>query len=125
MKKILVLTDFSENSANAYRYAARLACQVQAHIQLVFSSNGLGMSLQDFEQFPILWVPDKASFQAPKQLVYVTDYTDQDPAIVDQVKSFAHLFQAEVTLIHFFSPADRVRLAQIKKEGEVLHQIMA
>ncbi|QMU26662.1 universal stress protein [Adhaeribacter radiodurans] len=199
MKKMLVLTDLTDNSANAYRYAAQLACQLQASIQLVFSFNGAAMTLnshslhsqklqsfakryacaslqkndgnrtecllcsdkwlealpllvgvhqpdliiagsdileqihqeqgpmplQALEQYPILWVPDQAHFQAPKHLLFVTDYTDQDPAIVEQVKAFAHLFQAEVTLIHFYSATDRVRLAQIKKEGEVLHRLLA
>lgn len=198
MKTFLVLTDLTENSANAYRYAVQLACQVQANIKLVFCTNGVALSItnhllysqrlqsfakryaclsgqktnqlhteclisgdkwlealplltnvhqpdliiagsgileqleegrlpmqmEPFEQFPILWVPEKSNYLPLKKLVYVTDYTDQDPATIDQLKAFASLFNSEVSLIHFYTLTDRVRLSQIKKEGAILHKLI-
>jgi len=198
MKKILVLTDFSENSVNAYRYAVQLACQVDANILLVFSSDGEGISLtkqmqysqmlhsfakryacdsrqknnphhleclisgdawaqaiplliqvhqpdmvvagsgllthlqketevislQLFEQCPIIWVPEKANYQPLKDLVFVTDFTDQDPAVIDLLERFAGQVKAAITLLHFYSRNDRNHLAEIKKSGAELHWIL-
>jgi nucleotide-binding universal stress UspA family protein len=195
MKKILVLTDFSENSVNAYRYAVKMACQVQAELLVLFSTNGVAMSLtkqlqysQQLNSFakryacdtrqqahphhtecllssdswpellpamvgvhqpdliiagsdllaaieqgrgafplasfagcPVLWVPEQASYQPLAQLAFVTDFTDQDPAVVDQVKQLAQTLGAQVSLVHFYPRADRSRLAEIKKQGAVLH----
>jgi len=198
MKKILVLTDFSENSVNAYRYAVQLACQLEANILLVFSSNGQQISLtnqmqysqmlysfakryacdsrqkanpnhleclisgdswpeaiplliqvhqpdlvvagsnllsqlqkkeeeitlQLFEQCPIIWVPEKANYQPLKNLVFVTDFTDQDPAVIDQVERFAQEVKASVTLLHFYARTDRNHLVEIKKRGAELHWLL-
>lgn len=51
MKKILVLTDFSANSVNAYGYAVKLACHLKAEILLLFSTNGSPLSLTDQFQY--------------------------------------------------------------------------
>jgi hypothetical protein len=198
MEKILVLTDLSDNSVNAYRYAVELACKVQGDILLVFSSNGEALtlshhlqcsqrlhsfakryachthqkanpsstqclisndawtealpllinvhqpdlvvagsglleffqkgqqawSLQNIEQCPVLWIPDKARFSGWHHLVYVTDFSDQDPAVVEQVKAFAALLEATVSLVHFYPKTDRNQLAEIKRQGEELHGLM-
>lgn len=195
MKKILVLTDFSENSINAYRYAAKLVYQLKADIMLLFSTNGNALSLTDqfqysqqlhsfamryagdarsqansyhteclissdlwqqliktmvqvhqpdliiagcgllkpiehnqealslaeFEACPILWIPEKANYQPLQNIVFATDFTDQDEAVIEQVRNFAGLFGADVSLVHFYSTADRNHLAGIKREGVELH----
>jgi nucleotide-binding universal stress UspA family protein len=195
MKKILVLTDFSENSVNAYRYAVQLACQVKAELLVLFSTNGAAMSLtgqlqysqqlnsftkryacdtrmqaspyhtecllssdpwqellpamvgvhqpdlilagsdllapieqgqeafslQQLDLCPVLWVPEKANYQALQHLVFVTDFTDQDPAVVEKVKKLAQTLGAQVSLVHFYPTADRSRLAAIKKTGGTLN----
>lgn len=196
MEKILVLTDFSENSVNAYRYAVELACKFKAQILLVYSTNGESISLtsqtrysqilysfakryacgsrlkaspehteclisaepwfkaipllieshrpdmvmagsdllqklekgqthnslQIFDLCPVIWVPEKASFQEVKNLVFVTDFTDQDPGVLEQVKQLAEQFRAQVTLVHFYSRNDFSRFAGIKKAGSSLQQ---
>ena len=198
MKTILVLTDFSESSVNAYRYAVQLACQVKANILLVFSTNGNTISLtnqmqysqmlhsfakryacdsrsksysnvteclisgdrwvdaiplliqvhqpdlviagselltliqdkeealalQHFQTCPIIWVPKKASYQPLKNLVFVTDFTDQDPAIIDQMKELARQFKASISVVHFYTSTDRNRLTEIKREGAALHRFL-
>jgi nucleotide-binding universal stress UspA family protein len=195
MKKILVLTDFSENSVNAYRYAVKAACQLKAELLVLFSTNGAPMSLtsqlqyaqqlnsftkryacdtrmhanpyhaecllssdpwpdllpamvgvhqpdlilagsdllahierghpafslQQLKLCPVLWVPEKASYQDLQHLVFVTDFTDQDPAVVEGVKKLAQTVEGQVSLVHFYPTADRSRLASIKKHGEALH----
>ena len=199
MKKIIVLTDFSANSINAYRYAVKLACQIKADVLLLFSTNGAPMSLtnqlqysqqlhsfakryacdsrqqnnphhteclisndrwlellpamitvhqpdlilagsdmlallenaqqsaplQAFETCPILWIPDNANYQSFQNLVFVTDFTDQEPAVVEQVKNLAQTFRAQVSLVHFYPATDRSRLATIKREGAGLHGVLA
>lgn len=198
MQTLLVLTDLTENSANAYQYAVQLAAQAQATIKLVYSTNGRALSLtnhlqqsqklQSFakryvcfsrpeennpppecliandpwaealpllvnvhqpdliiagsgildqledqqkslplnllEQYPLLWVPEKANYQTIQSLAFITDFTDQDPATIEQVKQFAHIFKAQVTLLHFYSPKDRAKVPQIKKEGDLLHRLI-
>jgi hypothetical protein len=192
--KILVLSDFSENSVNSYRYAVKMACQLKAGLLVVFSTNGVAMSLtnqlqysqqlnsfakryacdsrqhanphhtecllssdpwsellpamvgvhqpdlliagsdllaplergqqafslQAFAGCPVLWVPEKAVYQALKNLIFVTDFTDQDPAVVDQVHTLARTLEAQVALVHFYPRADRSHLAGIKKQGAEL-----
>lgn len=199
MKNILVLTDFSESSVNAYRYAVQLACQVKANILLVFSTNGGAISLTNqmqysqmlhsfakryacdtrtkdnpqhteclisgdcwieaiplltqvhqpdlvvagsdllhefqlneevlplevFDQCPIIWVPGKANYKPMQNLVFVTDFTDQDPAVMDQIKTITQSLGAKLSLVHFYGSADRSRLAEIKRKGEELHWLLA
>lgn len=194
MKKILVLTDFSESSVNAYRYAVKLACQVQAELLVLYSTNGVAMSLtnqlqysqqlnsfakryacdtrrhanphhtecllssdpwpellpamvgvhqpdliiagsellvpieqgqasyslEGFDLCPVLWVPEKANYQPLEHLVFVTDFTDQDPGVVAQVRSLAQTLGAQVSVVHFYTDQDRNRLAAIKKQGAAL-----
>ncbi|QNF33647.1 universal stress protein [Adhaeribacter swui] len=196
MQTLLVLTDLTENSANAYQYAVQLAGQVQATIKLVYSTNGIALSLpnhlqqaqklQSFanryvcfsgtegsnlqpecliandpwpealpllvnvhqpdliiagsglldqlevqgktlalellEQYPLLWIPEKANYQTIRNLAFITDFTDQDPGTIEQVKRFAGIFKAEVSLLHFYAPKDRAKVPQIKKEGDLLHR---
>lgn len=198
MKKILVLTDFSQNSINAYGYAVRLACTLKAELLLLFSTNGAPLSLTNQLQYsqqlhsfakryacdsrrllnphateclisgdawvtllpamatvhapalivagadllagietpgqtlalqqlagsPILWVPGKALYQPFKNLVFATDFTDQDPAVISQVKAFGQTFAAEVSCLHFYPATDRVHLAEIKKKGAELNWVL-
>ncbi|WP_192821827.1 universal stress protein [Rufibacter sp. LB8] len=198
MKKILVLTDLSDNSVNAYRYAVEMACHQGADVLLVFSSNGAPMSMTDhyqysqrlhsfakryacptrqraqpqhlecllshdrwaealpllvqvhqpdlviagsemlevvqgeqqawslqyFEHCPVLWVPEKAEYKPIQHLVYATDFTDQDPAVVSQLKTLADLFRASVSLVHFYPKSDRNHLAEIKRQGEELRGLL-
>jgi hypothetical protein len=192
--KLLVLTDFSENSVNAYRYAVKMACQVQAELLVLFSTNGVPMSMtsqlqysqqlnsftkryacdtrqqanphhtecllssdpwpellpamvgvhhpdlivagsdlltsveQDqlafslelFDRCPVLWVPEKANYQPWHHLVFVTDFTDQDPAVAGQVKDLAQSLSARISLVHFYPTAHRSRLAGISRQGAAL-----
>lgn len=196
MKKILVLTDFSEDSVNAYRYAVQMACERKADILLVFSTNGQAISLTNQMQYsqmlhsfakryacdsrlkthpyhteclitgekwlsavpqivqhhqpdlviaaanllpsfsenqqtvllqmqagkPMIWVPAKATYKPIKDLVFVTDFTDQDPRIKDQVKALVNTFNARLTLVHFYAKSYRQQLAEIKKEGLLLRE---
>ncbi|KAA3437131.1 universal stress protein [Rufibacter hautae] len=198
MKKILVLTDFSQNSINAYGYAVKMACQLKAEILLLFSTNGTPLSLTNQLQYsqqlhsfakryacdsrrqqnphnteclisgdtwvsllptmasvhhpdlivagsgllavierkgqqlnlqeiagsPVLWIPEKALYQPLKHLVFVTDYLDQDPEVIDLVKRYAQTFEAEVSSVHFYSPAERKNLAEIKKQGAELNWVL-
>jgi Universal stress protein family len=194
MKKILVLTDFSENSVNAYRYAVKMACQLKAELLVLFSTNGVAMSLtsqlqysqqlnsfakryacdtrpqasphqtecllssdpwtellpamagvhrpdlilagsdllapieqgqrafslRHFDLCPILWVPEKASYQPLQHLVFVTDFTDPDPGVLKQIQHLADMLGARVSLLHFYATASRGQLASIKKQGTAL-----
>lgn len=194
MKNILILTDFSENSVNAYRYGVELACAFKANILLVFSTNGQAITLTNQMQYsqmlhsfakryacssrlkanphhteclisgdawsqaiplliqvhkpellitgsdlfhaiepgnaaldlkvydncPVILVPDKASFMPPKQLVFVTDFTDQDPEITVRLNELLGQFNASVSLVHFYAPADRKKLSEIKRAGDAL-----
>ncbi|WP_026463872.1 universal stress protein [Adhaeribacter aquaticus] len=189
MKNILVLTDFSENSVNAYRYAVQLAGAVKANLMLAFSSNGAIMTLVSQQQYsqmlhsfakryscdsqiqveclvssdhwpeavsklisfhnpdllvagsgmlpllikdeerslenslaqcPVLWVPGQANFKSQKHLVFGTDFTDQDIAVVQQIKELASIFNAQVSAVHFYSQADKTRTSELKKGGEDL-----
>lgn len=198
MKKILVLTDFSENSVNAYRYAVKLACQVKAELLVLFSTNGAAMSLtgqlqyaQQLNSFtkryacdtrmhanphhtecllssdpwqellpamvgvhqpglmvagsdlltsieqgqqpfslhhldlcPVLWIPERASYQPWQHLVFVTDFTDQHPVVVEGVSRVARTLGAQISLVHFYPAADRGRLAAIKKQGAALNDCL-
>ncbi|WP_205503366.1 universal stress protein [Rufibacter psychrotolerans] len=198
MKKILVLTDFSQNSINAYGYAVKMACQLKAEILLLFSTNGAPLSLTNQLQYsqqlhsfakryacdtrrqlnphhteclisgdawasllptmaavhnpdviiagsallktieaenqrlplpelagsPILWIPDKAQYQPLKHLVFVTDFTDQDPQAIELVKDFAQAVEAEVSPVHFYPAADHSPLAEIKKQGAELNWVL-
>ncbi|MFB9862752.1 universal stress protein [Rufibacter immobilis] len=198
MKKILVLTDFSQNSINAYGYAVKMACQLKAEILLLFSTNGAPLSLTNQLQYsqqlhsfakryacdtrrqmnphhteclisgdawtallptmsavhnpdliiagsellaaieakgqslpleqlagsPILWVPGKAQYQPVKHLVFVTDFTDQDPEVVEMVKAYAQAFEAEVSPVHFYPSAERAPLVEIKKQGAELNWVL-
>lgn len=51
MKKILVLTDLSENSGNAYEYAVKMACQFPVEIILLFSTNGATLTIASQQQY--------------------------------------------------------------------------
>ncbi len=195
MKKILVLTDLTEKSVNAYRYAVELACQVKADVLLLFSAgapitqtarmqysqmlhsfakrhacssrikenpnhteclimdnawsealyqvltlhhpdliiasshllNNLEkdseiIDFRIFEQSPVLWVPENATYQPLKNLVFVTDFTDQDPAVIEKINHLVTTLNTNLTLLHFYPQTDRKRLAEIKKEGLRLQQ---
>jgi nucleotide-binding universal stress UspA family protein len=198
MKKILVLTDFSQNSINAYGYAVKLACQLKAEILLLFSTNGTPLSLtyqlqysqqlhsfakryacdsrrqqnphhteclisgepwatllpnmasvhtpdliiagsallgeiekekqklplQELTGSPILWVPEKALYQPLRHLVFLTDFLDQDPKVIDAVKTFANALEAEISLVHFYSPEEQGQWAEIKKRGAELSWVL-
>lgn len=186
MKKILVLTDFSQNSINAYNYAVQMACQLKADILLLFSTNGAPLSLTNQLQYsqqlhsfakryacdsrrkqnphhteclisgdhwatllptmaavhtpdiiisgsgllgaiehqgnslplddlaacPILWIPEKATYQPLKEVVFVTDFTDQNPTVINLVKTLSQNFEAKVAAVHFYGSARKDNMAE-------------
>jgi hypothetical protein len=192
--KLLILTDFSDNSVNAYRYGVKMACQLKAELLLLFSTNGVPMSLTNQLQYsqqlssfakrygcdtgqpfnphhpesllssdpwpellpamvavhqpdlilacsdlleqigpggqsyalqnlggcPVLWIPEKAVYQPLRHLVFVTDFTDQHPAVVEQVKTLARVLGGQVSPLHFYPAADWGLVAGFSKQGAVL-----
>jgi hypothetical protein len=192
--KLLILTDFSDNSVNAYRYGVKMACQLKAELLLLFSTNGVPMSLtnqlqysqqlssfakrygcdtrqsfnfhhpesllssdpwpellpamvavhqpdlilacpdlleqigpggqtyslQDLGGCPVLWVPEKAIYQPLQHLVFATDFTDQHPVVVEQVKTMARVLGGQVSPLHFYPAADWGLVAGIRKQGAAL-----
>jgi hypothetical protein len=192
--KLLILTDFSDNSVNAYRYGVKMACQLKAELLLLFSTNGVPMSLtnqlqysqqlssfakrygcdtrqsfnfhhpesllssdpwpellpamvavhqpdlilacpdlleqigpggqtislQDLGGCPVLWVPEKAIYQPLQHLVFATDFTDQHPVVVEQVKTLARVLGGQVSPLHFYPAADWGLVAGIRKQGAAL-----
>ena len=192
--KLLILTDFSDNSVNAYRYGVKMACQLKAELLLLFSTNGVPMSLtnqlqysqqlssfakrygcdtrqsfnphhpesllssdpwpellpamvavhqpdlilacsdlleqigpggqsyglQDMGGCPVLWIPEKAVYQPLRHLVFVTDFTDQHPAVVEQVKTLARALGGQVSPLHFYPAADWGLVAGFSKQGAIL-----
>jgi hypothetical protein len=192
--KLLILTDFSENSVNAYRYGVKMACQLKAELLLLFSTNGVAMSLTNQLQYaqqlssfakrygcdtrqqyqahhpegllssdpwpellpamvavhqpdlilaswdlleqiepgshayslqvrggcPVLWVPEKAQYQPLKNLVFVTDFSDQDSGVTAQVKELAASLGGQVSLVHFYPASAWGQVAGIQKQGAAM-----
>lgn len=77
-------------------------------------------SLQGFDLCPVLWVPEKAHYQPLEHLVFITDFTDQDPGVVEHVRALGQTLDARVSVVHFFTQEDRSRLTAIKKQGVAL-----
>jgi hypothetical protein len=90
--KLLILTDFSENSVNAYRYGVKMACHLNAELLLLFSTNGAAMSLtlqlqysQQLNSFATRYACDArqhANHQYPDTLLSSDSWQDLLPAMV-------------------------------------------
>ncbi|MFC6999919.1 universal stress protein [Rufibacter roseus] len=80
------------------------------------------LPVQEFAACPILWVPEKATYQPWQDLVFATDFTDQEPGVVQLVKSLAKDFNAKLHPIHFYPETEASHFVEIKKLGAELNE---
>lgn len=194
MKKLLILTDLSDQSVNTYRYGLQLAQTAGAQIMLLFctgesslTTTGQMTCLQKLRSFadrfanpegrgiksdfligctvtaggPVsaiakmveTWQPDllladesflqKAATEDPvplqslipcpailvpagvvykkiKQVVFATDFSDQDPEVANGICRLAASLNAQVSFLHFYPKADRSRLHTLTRNAESL-----
>jgi nucleotide-binding universal stress UspA family protein len=194
MKKLLLLTDLSEESVNTYRYGLQLANALKADIVLLYCSaekaltmteqfsyiqklrsfadrfaqavkekagkmpsvecfvtagepvNAIAkmvettqvdllvagetflenlesetpLPLQQLIPCPAILVPAGVTFKKIKEVVFATDFTDQDIEVAKDICKLADDLNAHVSFLHFYPKHERNRRAQILHKGEAL-----
>lgn len=194
MKKLLILTDLSEQSVNTYRYGLQLAQTTGAQIMLLFctgettlTTTGQLSYLQKLRSFadrfaypegknvkaayevgctvtaggpvsaiakmvdtwqpdlllageafldnvtsevplplqslipcPAILVPAGVVYKKIKQVVFATDFGDQDPEVAEGICKIALSLNAQVSFLHFYPKADRSKLAFLKQQAAQL-----
>ncbi|TXK33278.1 universal stress protein [Pontibacter qinzhouensis] len=63
---------------------------------------------------PVLVVPCTARFQKLENLVFATDFTDQEEQVLKQIAAFARQAGASLTLVQVYSKAERQHLSSYK-----------
>ena len=194
MKKLLLLTDLSDESVNTYRYGLQLAKALKAEIVLLycasetaltmtgqfsylkklrsyadrFAQAGAGSSgkmppvecfvttgdpvtaitkmaetsqvdlliagenflqnlrsdeplpLQQLVPCPAILVPAGVVYKKIKEIVFATDFTDQDAEVAKGISKLAGELKAHISFLHFYPKSQRNRRAQIQHKGEEL-----
>ena len=194
MKKLLLLTDLSDESVNTYRYGLQLAKALKAEVILLYCSSEKALTmteqfsylqklrsyadrfakslaekitskpavecfvtagdpvtaitkmvettavellvagenflenlhsetplpLQQLIPCPAILVPDGAQYKKIKDLVFATDFTDQDVEVAKGICRLADELKAQVSFLHFYPKAERNRRAQILHKGEAM-----
>ncbi|KAA9345736.1 universal stress protein [Adhaeribacter soli] len=194
MKKLLILTDLSDQSINTYRYGLQLAQASGTQIMLLFCTGETSLTttgqltylqrlrsyadrfanpsgrhmkceyqigctvtagepvkaignlvenwqpdllladdgylknltsqtpvpLQTLFPCPAILVPADAVYKKIKQVVFATDFGDQDPEVAEGICKVARSLGAQVTFLHFYPKADRTKLATLTQQAEAL-----
>lgn len=194
MKKLLLLTDLSDESVNTYRYGLQLANSLKAEIVLLYCSAEAALTmteqfgyLQKLRSFadrfaqavkekagkmpavecfvtagepvqaiakmvettqvdllvagdsflenlksetplplqqlipcPAILVPAGVTHKKIKEVVFATDFTDQDVEVAKGICTLAEALNARVSFLHFYPKAERGRRAHILHKGEAL-----
>ncbi|MFC5272299.1 universal stress protein [Adhaeribacter terreus] len=194
MKKLLLLTDLSDQSVNTYRYGLQLAKALKAEIVLLYCSSEKALTmteqfsyLQKLRSFadrfanepttkaakqppvecfvtagapvnaianmaetrqidllltgenflenlqtetplplqqlipcPAILVPEGVQFKKIKEVVFATDFTNQDVEVAKGICNLADALKAHVSFLHFYPKKERNRRAQILHKGEEL-----
>ncbi|WP_242920167.1 universal stress protein [Pontibacter liquoris] len=63
---------------------------------------------------PVMVVPAAATFTPLQNLVFATDFTDQDPKVLLRIAAFAKQAKAQLTLVQVYTAAQRSQLCQMK-----------
>ena len=71
-------------------------------------------AIMELVSCPVLAVPATAQFKKPEQLVFATDFTDQDKLVLQQLTGFAKQLNAKLILVHLYTKEDRPQLCNIK-----------
>lgn len=52
---------------------------------------------------PVLTIPENALFKETKQIIYASDYNENDIAALKKLADFAKVYNAEISVLHIFS----------------------
>src|SRR5690606_11640050 len=52
---------------------------------------------------PVLTIPENALFKEIKQIIYASDYNQNDIAALKRLADFAEVFNAEISVLHIFN----------------------
>jgi nucleotide-binding universal stress UspA family protein len=71
--------------------------------RFLFGSNTI--SLIDKSSRPVLVIPESSSFNAPRKIVFATDYYDSDLDALEHLFPIATAFNSEIIITHIFEEA--------------------
>ncbi len=78
------------------------------------------LPLQQLVPCPVILVPAGVSFKKIKEVVFATDFTDQDVEVAKGICNLADELKGHVSFLHFYPKHERNRRAQILHKGEEL-----
>ena len=79
-------------------------------------------SLMEVVECPVLLVPNNARLQQLSKLVFATDFTDQDPRVLQQIGVFAEIFHSHLSVVQVYGKAERNQLHVYKQGIKELQQ---
>jgi hypothetical protein len=78
------------------------------------------LPLQQLIPCPAILVPEGVEFKKIKEIVFATDFTDQDVEVATGICKLAEDLKANVSFLHFYPKVERPRRAEILHKGEEL-----
>ena len=78
------------------------------------------LPLQQLIPCPAILVPAGVTVKKIKEVVFATDFTDQDVEVAKGICKLADELNAHVSFLHFYPKNERNRRAQILHKGEEL-----
>jgi K+-sensing histidine kinase KdpD len=78
------------------------------------------LPLQQLIPCPAILVPEGAKYKKIKEVVFATDFTDQDVEVAIGICKLADQLKAQVSFLHFYPKKERNRRAHILHKGEEL-----
>ncbi|OKL41527.1 universal stress protein [Pontibacter flavimaris] len=72
-------------------------------------------AIMELLDVPVMVLPEGKDYHKLKHLVFATDFTDQDPKVLQRIHNFARQAGARLSLVQVYSLADQPRLSAINQ----------
>lgn len=72
-------------------------------------------AVMELVNVPVMTVPAGIHYRKLKKIVFATDFTDRDPVVLQRIREFAEQTGARLTLVQFYTQAERPQLCTMKK----------
>ncbi|MCJ8163251.1 universal stress protein [Pontibacter sp. E15-1] len=81
-------------------------------------------SIMELVSCPVMAVPCTATYQKLENLVFATDFTDQEASVLRQIAGFATQAGANLTLVHVYTRAERQNLSSYKAAMRKIEKLL-
>ena len=81
--------------------------------------------LMEVVECPVLLVPPHALARKLTNFVFATDFTDQDPKVLQQIAAFAELYNAHLSVVQVYGRTERHHLHAYKQGIKQLRQTLS